>query len=382
MFRFVPLVLKQLVRRPTPSLLTAGGVALAMFLFTLLRALGAGVAEATESGSADATLVVYRENRFCPFTSRLPERYTSTIAALPGVASVTPMRVVVSNCRASLDVVTFRGVPREAFAEREAAGFRIVGGSLADWRARGDAALVGKTLADRRRLRPGDRFDSSGVTVTVAAVFDSDAAQDRNAAYVDLGFLQRASGTAQTGVVTQFVVRVEDPARLDEVARAIDDAHRSEPDPTSTRSEKAFTARLAADVMELVRFASWVAFGCAAAVLALVANAIALAVQDRVRDLAVMETLGYTGLRLAALVVAESSALALAGGVAGIGAAAATLHVWSPSVTNEGLSIGFSMSLSVTCAALATALGSGVLAALVPAWRVARLDVVGSFRAV
>lgn len=382
LLRFLPLVSKQIVRRRTQSVLTALGVALAMFLFTALRALGQGVTDATVATAADSTLVVYRESRFCPFTSRLPERYGPEIAKVPGVASVTPMRIVVSNCRTSLDVVTFRGVPREPFAEREARAFRVTSGSLGDWLARTDAALVGRTLADRRGLRPGDRFQASGITVTVAAIFESENAQDRNVAYVDLEFLQRAPGAQQLGVVTQFLVRVDDPSRLDDVAARIDDAMRHESDPTSTRSEKAFTARAAADVMELVGFASWVAIGCAAAVLALVANAITLSVQERVRDLAVMETLGYTGPLLAGLVVLESAVLAVAGGLAGIAASVAVLHLWSPSLSNEGLSIGFSTAPSVWLAALAVAAGAGVLAGLVPAWRVARLDVAGSFRAV
>ena len=380
--RLLPLVWKQVMRRRTQALLTAGGVALAMFLFTALRSLGAGVAEATEASAADSTLVVYRESRFCPFTSRLPERYGPTIAKVPGVAEVTPMRVIVSNCRASLDVVTFRGVPREEFAGHEARDFRIVDGSLAAWLARGDAALVGKTLADRRGLRVGDSFDSSGITVSVAAIFESDAAQDRNVAYVDLPFLQRAPGAQQLGVVTQYVVRVDDPTRLDDVAARIDAEFKSESDPTSTRSEKAFTARAAADVMELVGFATWVAVACAAAVLALVANAITLSVQDRVRDLAVMETLGFTGRLLALMVVMESAVLSLCGGVVGVACAAVALRVWSPSLSNEGLSIGFSTGPQVWLPALGVAAFSGVLAGLVPAWRVSRFDLAGSFRAV
>lgn len=378
--RFLPLVWKQVARRRTQALLTAGGVALAMFLFTLLRSLGEGVAEATEETAADATLVVYRESRFCPFTSRMPERYAPEIEKVDGVASVTPMRVVVSNCRASLDVVTFRGVPKEAFAAREAARFRLVEGSLADWTSRADAALLGRTLAERRRLRVGDRFDATGVTVTVSGIFESDEAQDQNVAYVDLAFLQRSVGRGQLGVVTQFVVRVTDPARLDDVAARIDARFRGEPDPTSTRSEKAFTARAAADVLELVRFGEWVALACAAAVLALVANAIALSVQDRMRDLAVMETLGYTGRLLAGLVVLESATLAVVGGVIGTLGAALTLHFGSPSLSNEGLSIGFSTSPGVWAAGLGVAAAAGVLAGLVPAWRVARFDLVSAFR--
>jgi putative ABC transport system permease protein len=46
----------------------------------------AGLQDALESGGdAARTLVVYRENRFCPQTSFLPERYTQEIARSTGV---------------------------------------------------------------------------------------------------------------------------------------------------------------------------------------------------------------------------------------------------------------------------------------------------------
>ena len=113
--RFIPLVWKHVVRHPTRSLLTMGGVAIAMFLFCTVESMRRGVEAATRVTAADTTLVVYRENRYCPFTSRLPQHYERRIASIPGVASVVPMRIHVSNCRASLDVVTFRGVPEEEF---------------------------------------------------------------------------------------------------------------------------------------------------------------------------------------------------------------------------------------------------------------------------
>src|SRR5829696_923432 len=100
--RFIPYVLRQIVRRPTRSILTVAGVATAMFLFCAVEAMQAGVREATQTTAADTTLVVYRQNRYCPATSRLPEYYGDRIAKVPHVVSVIPMQIVVNNCRASL----------------------------------------------------------------------------------------------------------------------------------------------------------------------------------------------------------------------------------------------------------------------------------------
>src|SRR5215204_461430 len=116
--RFFPLVLKQILRHRARTLLTLAGVATAMFLFTAVQAMQAGVREATQTTAADTTLVVYRQNRYCPATSRLPEYYLSRIERVPGVASAVPIKIEVTNCGASLDVITFRGVPAEQFVAR------------------------------------------------------------------------------------------------------------------------------------------------------------------------------------------------------------------------------------------------------------------------
>jgi putative ABC transport system permease protein len=382
MIRFTPLVWKQVIRHRLRTTLTILGVATGMFLHATVASLDQGVRAATSASARDNLLVVYRENRFCPFTSRLPEDYDRRLRAVPGVADVVPMRIVVSNCRASLDVVTYRGVRKEEFSVGEARKFRILDGSLDAWLLRSDAALVGATLAERRGFRVGDRFDSSGLTVTVAAIFESPEPQDRNVAYVDLPFLQRAPGARQEGKVTQFNVRVDDPSRMDEVARAIDAEFASAEEPTSTRSEKAFVARAAGDVMELVGFTRWVALGGLLAVLGLVANTIVLSVQDRVRDFGVLQTLGYTGGLLARLVVMEGVLLSLLGGLLGVGASVLLVSLSSFSLSNEGLSIDLVAGPAVWIGGLGASLLLGVLAGAVPAWRASRIPIASTFRAV
>src|SRR5687768_5909619 len=208
-FKYMPLVWKQVSRHRTRTLLTVGGVATAMFLFAAVQAMQAGVKEATETTAKDTTLVVYRQNRFCPATSRLPEYYGERIAKIPHVASVVPMKIVVNNCRTSLDVVTFRGVPQEQFVAQYVQGFHLLDGSIDQWKSRTDSALLGETLAKRRGLKVGERFDAAGVTVYVAGIVRSNEPQEQNVAYVHLDFLQRASGNRKLGIVTQFNVKVD-----------------------------------------------------------------------------------------------------------------------------------------------------------------------------
>lgn len=379
--RHLPLVWRQVTRQRIRTALTVAGVAVAMFLFVVIQAMQMGVAEATREGAEDTTLVVYRENRFCPFTSNLPEDYERRIAAVPGVKSVTPMKIVVNNCRTSLDVITYRGVRPARFANERRGEFEFVAGSWDDWLRRTDAALVGRVLAERRGFKVGDRFDSSGITVTVAGIFDSPEPQDQNVAYVDLEFIQRAPGSYGDGIVTQFLVEVEDPQQADDVAAAIDETFATAQEPTSTSGEKAFVARAAADAVELVGFTHWVALGSVAAVLALVANAIVLSVQDRVQVYAVFQTLGFTGGLIGRLVVAEGVLLGLFGGTVGTLAAYVFLATGDFSLSNEGLSITLAATPELLLQGFVISGVLGVLAGSVPAVRAMRLPIAAAFRA-
>ena len=380
--RFIPLILRQVWRAKTRSLLTIAGVAVAMFLFAAVQAMQAGVEAATQAQAGDTTLVVYRKDRYCPFTSLMPQSYEQQIRQIPGVDAVVPIKIVVSNCRTSLDVVTFRGVSKGDFLDAFVPTFEVVDGSVAEWEKRSDAALLGETLAARRGLSAGDRFEAAGITAYVAGVIRSPQAQDQNVAYVHLDFLQFASGSRAGGIVTQFNVQVSEPGRIDDIAAAIDERFASAQEPTRTSPEKAFVARAAADVVEIVGFMRWLGRGCLAAVLALVGNAIVLSVQDRIREHAVLQTLGFTGHLIGRLIVAEGLLLSITGAVLGCAGAIAFLTYSSLALSVESYSVPVVASPVIFLWGVAIAATVGVAAGAVPAWQASRREIVGCFRAV
>lgn len=368
---------KHVVRHPARTTLTVLGVAAGMFLFTVVQAMQDGLEAATARTAGDTRLTVFRAHRFCPSTSRLPERYGAEIARVEGVASVMPIQVVVNSCGTGLDIVAFRGVPADQLAA-QARRLRADPAMLAAWQARSDAALIGSALASRRRLGVGQRFEAAGVTVTVAGIIASDEPQDRNVAFVHLPFLQRSAHGP--GWVTQFDVRVADPARLDAVARAIDERFAREAEPTSTAPEQAFFAQAAGDVLDLVGFTRWVGLAAVAAVLALIANTVLLAARARVRDHAVLATLGYRGRHLALVVAAEGLVLGAAGGAFGAGAALVALARGGVSLTSEGLSVVFPSDPAIGLAALAIAALLGLVASALPALQAARRPILDGLR--
>ncbi len=380
----IPYILKQIARHRVRSLLTIAGIAIAMFLFTAVQAMNTGVTQATQARAGDTTLIVYREDRYCPATSQLPQDYLSRIQSVEGVVSAVPIKVVVSNCRTSLDVVTFRGVPKELWLKEASAAtasnVTIIEGSAEDWFRRTDAALVGETLAARRNLKPGMTFDAAGITAYVAGIITSDSPQDHNVAYTALEFVQLA-GRDQLGIVTQFSVKVADPSLLDQVAEDIDAVFATAQEPTATFTEKAFIGRVADDIIELVGFARWLGLGCLAAVLALVANAIVLSVQSRIAEHAVLQTLGYSSRLVALLIIAEGIILATTGGLIGAAAALLVAHTSSLALSVEGTSIPIVATGTLLVTGMLVCSIIGVLAGLIPAYQASTRDIAACFRA-
>lgn len=375
----VVLAFKQLARHQVRSLLTVLGVAMGMFLFTTVETMQGSLRRATQAGADDTTLVVYRENRFCPATSRLPEHYEASIRRIPGVKEVVPIQIVVNNCGASLDIIAFRGVPPESLL-RYAPHLQVLDGSTEEWKKRSDAALLGRQFATRRGLKVGDRFDAAGVTVHVAGIIESEEPQDNNVAYVHLPFLQQAS-RAGLGVVTQFNVRVTSADQLDGVAKGIDALFASEQAPTRTRPEKAFFADTASALVELVGFTRWLGLGAVAAVLGLVANAVLLVVRSRVKENAVLQTIGYSQGAIGVIVAVEGVLLGLVGGAVGVASASLFLKWQSFTIGNEGLTMAIAPDTAILLRGIATALALGLLASLYPAWKAARRPIVESLRA-
>ena len=369
---------KQLVRHRIRSLLTVIGVASGMFLFTAVETLQRSLAKATEASAADTTLVVYRQNRFCPSTSRLPEHYADEIRRIEGVREVIPVQIVVNNCGASLDVITFRGVP-EGMLGKFAPEIQFVAGSQAEWQKHDDGALLGEVFASRRGLKPGDRFEAAGITIQVSGIIRSPFPQDNNVAYVKLPFLQRASRTG-LGVVTQFNVRVTEQSQLAPVAKSIDERFHSDQQPTDTRPEKAFFAETASELIELIGFTRWLGVGAVLAVTALVANALMLIVRGRVKENAVLRTLGYPGRAIACLVISEGGLLGFLGGIAGVGLAAVFLRWQSFTLGNEGQTLAIRPDTTVVITGVLAALVLSILASLWPAWQAVSQSIVKNLR--
>src|SRR6188768_3844610 len=144
MFKFLPYVLKTLWRHRSRTILTVSGSAVALFVFCFVGSVQQGMNDLQSRQSAKQSLIMFQANKFCPATSHLPQDYESKIKKVSGVRGVVPIQVFTNNCRASLDVIVFYGVPPAKL--RTARDFTLVSGEWADFEEHQDSAVVGRAV--------------------------------------------------------------------------------------------------------------------------------------------------------------------------------------------------------------------------------------------
>ena len=381
MFSFVPYILKSLWRHRTRSLLTISGAAVALLVFCFVGSVQRGLYALTENSESGRTLIVFQENRFCPQSSRLPQDYSRTIAKQPGVSDVVPIKVFTNNCRASLDAIVFQGFLHEQLKRWRK--FELRSGSWDKFVGQGDGALVGQAVAARRKLSVGQKFSIGDITVYVTGIFHAENAADDGLIYTHLDFLQRArglNGQSDIGTVTQLEVHLSDAADPDAVSAAIDAQFHAGPVATTTRTKGMFQADTLADLAELIGFIHWLGYACVGLVLSLVATTTVMSVQDRIKEHAVLQTLGFRPLRVFRLVIVESTLLSTIGGGLGV-VVGLLLLAWSGmSVAAEGVTIAFRPSLDIALQGATASLAVGLLAGVAPAWQASRTEIVPALR--
>ena len=367
-------VLKTLWRHRTRTVLTVAGAAVAMFVFCFVGSVQEGLNRLTSGTDADRSLIVFQENRFCPTSSRLPADYASRIAEVAGVRDVMPIQVWTNNCRASLDIIVFNGAPPSQIEQTRP--IELTSGTWNDFAQRRDAAIVGCNVAQRRGLGVGDQFSIGELSVHIAGIFSSSIPAEENLIYTHLEFLQYSRGIDAAGLVTQLEVQLTAEANPDSVASEIDSVLRAGPVATTTRRKGAFQASTLSDLVDLIGFAHWLGYACVGLVLSLVAMTTVMSVQDRLKEYAVLQTIGVKPLHVMRLVLTESMLLCIVGGLLGTALAMLALAAGGYAIGAEGATIAFRPSLNLLALGCVVSLLVGLVAGIAPAIQAASVPIV------
>jgi putative ABC transport system permease protein len=229
-------------------------------------------------------------------------------------------------------------------------------------------------------LEAGEKFSIGDFTVQVAGVFRSNDPAEENYIYTHLDFLQRGNKQDLVGTVTQHEILLNSDQDVAKKCDEIDALFRGGPVETDTRAKGVFQAKSLGDLTQLIGLAHYLAYACLGLVLALVATTTVMSVQDRIKEHAVLQTLGFTGRRVLGLVISESTLLSLAGGLLGVSAAMLVLQLSHLSVGAEAVAIAFRPSWSLAATGVLISGVVGVLAGFAPGVHAARSNIVDALR--
>jgi len=209
----------------------------------------------------------------------------------------------------------------------------------------------------------------------LAGIFEdrgNEACPRLNNMYLRYDYFDEARQFGQGGAGI-FVVRMKDPNQAEAIAQTIDAMFENSPDETKTQTEKDFTLNFVRQLGNLSLILNSILGAVFFAILMLTGNTMSQAVQDRIPELAVLKTIGFTDGKVLGLVLAESLLMCVLGGLAGMGLSVGVMKALSKMPVNFPPLVA---DPAVWIFAAASMLGLGVIVGAVPAWRAWRLSIV------
>ena len=356
------LVVRNLLRRPARTLLTAAGVALGVGLIVALLSISTGVQRTADDlihvGHADFGLFQADVSDFS--RSLLPERLADEIAHEPGVRAVARLKLYATPGKSSFFVF---GLDPNEFVWR-----RLVV-------LRGRAPGPGETLAgDRRGVAIGGTLKLSETkSFRVSGIYHSGDAFEDDGVVVPLRVAERLA--LRPGEITTVAVAVEPGRSSTEVAKRIE--RRFPGTVAVTEPSQAIkvdtSSRLIVDTGWIISLLALIVGGIG------VTNTMAMSVFERIREIGILRAVGWPTWRIGALIVGEALGIALVALGVGLGLGVLAAHAFSNHASTSGL-VAPDFTAGVFAWGLAFALGVALIGAAYPTWRAVRLTPIEALR--
>ncbi|TAG77914.1 MAG: ABC transporter permease [Burkholderiales bacterium] len=379
----IRLILKNIFRARLRSLLTLLGLVIAVVAFGLLRT----VVDAWYAGSdaAAANRLITRNAISLTFT--LPTYYRERVRGIEGVEKIS-----MSNW--------FGGIYKEPknffpqFAVTLPSHFEIYPEYLlppeqmeAMLRDR-TGTIVGRAIADQYGWKLGDKIPIQGTIYpgtwefTVRGIYEGrDEGTLTRQLYFHWDYLNERlkqsfpRAADRTGVL---VVSIKDAQRSAEISQTIDNEFKNSLAETLTETEKAFQLGFVAQSEAIIAAIRIVSFVVIIIILAVVANTMAMAARERTSEYATLKALGFSPSFVSRLVIGESLAMTLLGGLLGVLLSIPVANAFK-SVVGAVFPV-FRISSETFGWQFGSMVVVGLLAAIVPAIRSARIKIVEGLR--
>ena len=373
------------VRRVT-TLLTAGGMALVVYVFATVLMMSEGIRATLVATGQPDNVIALRKGAGAEINSAITREQAAIIESLGGLATDGLGRPLLSKEPVVLNTLPKRGTGKPS-------NVTVRGTSPAGLGLRPQVRLV-----QGRMFRPGTSeivtgravaagFAGAGLGETlrfagrdwvVVGVFDAGRSGFDSEIWGDADQMMQAF---RRGVYSTVVFKLADPSAFDRVRGLLESDPRLTLEAKRERQFYAEQSEALATFIRILGLALSIIFSIGAVVGAMITMFASVA--SRVGEIGTLRALGFRRGAVLSAFLGESLLLSLVGGVAGL-AAASLMQTVNISTVNfqtfSELAFQFRLTPAIAVQTLVFALAMGLVGGFIPAWRAARLKIVDCLR--
>ncbi|MBE7542752.1 MAG: ABC transporter permease [Bryobacteraceae bacterium] len=384
--RFLPLILKNSLRNRRRSFLTISSLAISLCLLGVLMALY--YALFFSPPKADQALRLITRHKVS-ITMVMPLHYRDKIRNVPGVREIVTWQWFGGlykneqreqkyffprfgvEARRMFDVYRNFVIPED---QKQA--------FISDRRA----CIVSRATAEAQGFKIGDRVYIKGnifpidLDLTVKGIYDMDDGNEGlwfHMEQIEEGLKRLGSNRSFAGTFTILANSAEDVPRIQ---RAVDEMFANSDAPTRTETEQAFALSFLAFLGNLKLILMSICAAVTFTILLVAANTVAMSVRERVREVGVLKTLGFTQQKILGLLLGEALAISLLGGALGLLMAQGLCRVLAVGMATFMPPDQLTIRLPVFLALLGISLLIGIASSAVPAWNASRTPILDALR--
>jgi putative ABC transport system permease protein len=384
---YLPLIAKNGFRNRRRSLLTILSIAASLCLLGILLTIYHTFffTEATP----DQALRLVTRNRVS-LANPLPMSYQQQIKQVPGVKEVMIMQWFQGVYKDSRDPANFFArfaVEAEKFGTVNSE-YKLPESELQAFVNDRTGCIVGRKTATYHKMKPGDRVTIVGdifpitLELTVRGVYDGTI--DNESLFFHYKYMNEslAATAGFRDVVGTYFIRMERAEDANTISKTIDDMFRNSPAQTKTETEQAFGMMFLAFLGNVKLMLLSICAAVTFTILLVSGNTMAMAVRERVREVGVLKTLGFTNGVVLWLMVGEAVVISLIGGVIGLALTGGLLLLLRelPSAITFGVFSQATVPPSVAIICLLVAAMIGLISSVIPAWGASRRPITEALR--
>jgi ABC-type antimicrobial peptide transport system permease subunit len=371
---------RNLWTRKLTTALTAGGMALVVFVFAAVLMLDAGLRQAMVSTGQPDNIVVTRRSAGSEVQSGVERPQAALVEAQPEVVTASKETVVLiaqhKRDSGTVSNVTVRGLPPQGIALRPQV--RLAAGRM--FSPASTEIVVGRSIAQRfAGSGVGERLRFGARDWLVVGVFDAGGSAFDSEIWGDVDQMMQSF---RRQAYSSVIARLADPAAFDALKGRLESDPRLTVDVKRERQFYEEQSAALSGFISILGLTLSVIFSIGAMIGAMITMYAAVA--GRTGEIGALRALGFRRRAILAAFLAEALALAALGWALGLAAASLMqfVHISTMNWQSFGeLAFSFTLTPKIVLQSLAFAAVMGFTGGVLPALRAARLSIVDALRA-